>query len=226
MNFDDFKNLDPNSVGNWPIPVKIVVIACLCAAALGAGYYFDTQNQLADLAKNEKKEKELLDDFRSKHWKASTLGKLKEQLAEVERSLGELQKQLPSEAEVAGLIQDISQSAIASGLKSELFKPGKEVNDEKGVYVKYPISLRLSGEYHAFGRFISSVAAMPRIVTQHDIIIKSASKTKQPDSTGSDYELTMEMTAQIYRYLEEAPEEAPAVEKKKDTKDAPTAAKK
>lgn len=215
MNFDDFKNLDPNSVGNWPIPVKIVVIACLCVGAIGAGYYFDTQNQLADLSKVESKEKELLEEFRIKQWRASTLDKLKEQLAEVERSLGELQKQLPSEAEVAGLIQDISQSAIASGLKSELFKPGKEINDEKGVYVKYPISLRLSGEYHAFGRFISSVAAMPRIVTQHDIIIKSSKKT-QANSSESDYELTMEMTAQIYRYLEEAPaDDGKEAEKKK-----------
>lgn len=219
MKLDDFKNLDPNNVGNWPIPVKAVVIACLCVAALGAGYYFDTQNQLSELSVAEKKEDELLETFRTKHWKASTLDKLKEQLAEVERSLGELQKQLPSEAEVAGLIQDISQSAIASGLKSELFKPDKEVNDEKGVYVKYPISLRLSGEYHAFGRFVSSIAAMPRIVTQHDINIKSATKSGQSGSTEDDYELTMEMTAQIYRYLEESPteEKDQKAEDKKET---------
>lgn len=196
MKLDDFSNLDPSNIGNWPIPVKIVMILVLCVAALGAGYYFDTQEQLDRLEVKQKKELELREEFKTKQWKAATLPKLKEQLAEIEKSLSELQRRLPSKAEVAGLIQDISQAAIASGLKSELFQPEIEKSD-KGVYVKLPIKLRLSGDYHSFGRFISDVAAMPRIVTQHDVIIK-------PDKVGSD-RLMMDVTAQIYRYLEDDP---------------------
>lgn len=196
MKLDDFSNLDPSNIGNWPIPVKIVMIAVLCVAALGAGYYFDTQEQLSRLEVKQKKEGDLKEEFKTKQWKAATLPKLKDQLAEIEKSLSELQRRLPSKAEVAGLIQDISQAAIASGLKSELFQPDTEKSD-KGVYVKLPIKLRLSGDYHSFGRFISDVAAMPRIVTQHDVTIK-------PDRANSDH-LMMDVTAQIYRYLEDDP---------------------
>ena len=202
MNFEEFQksfqDLDPNNFGNWPIPVKTVIIIALCAAALGAGYYFDTQHQMVDLKKVEYKENELFEDFKKKQWKAATLPKLKEQLDEIEKSLGELQRRLPSEAEVAALIQDISQAAIASGLESELFEPKKEEKDKEGVYVKLPITLELSGTYHAFGKFISDVAAMPRIVTQHDVSILAGKNGER---------LKMKLTAQIYRYLEEQPEE-------------------
>lgn len=197
MNLEDFKNLDPNNYGNWPIPVKGVIIICACVAALGAGYYFDTQHQLIalDAAKNKEWE-ELRAKFKDQQWKAATLPKLKEQLVEIEKSLSVLQRRLPSEAEVAGLIQDISQAAIASGLKSQLFEPGKELDDGKGVYKKLPIKLQLTGNYHSFGKFISDVAAMPRIVTQHDISITSGDKA----NTGGA--LMMETRSQIYRYIE------------------------
>jgi len=193
MNLDEFNNLDPQNFGNWPIAVKAVIIALLCAAALGAGYYFDTQKQLQELTKKEREEKTLFDDFKDKQWKAATLPKLEQQLTEIEANLKDLQRKLPSKAEVAGLIQDISQQAIASGLKSELFKPDRE--QRGSVYVEIPIQLRFLGDYHSFGKFISGVAAMPRIVTQHNLKIKE---------TGQD-KLMMEMIAKIYRYLEEEP---------------------
>jgi len=196
MNLDEFKNLDPNNIGNWPMAAKGVVIAILCALALGAGYYFDTQHQLTELESVTREEADLRQQFKTKQWKAATLPKLEQQLQEIENSLTELQRRLPSKAEVAGLIQDISQAAIASGLKSELFEPEREKREQ--VYVTLPIKLQLSGDYHAFGQFVSSVAAMPRIVTQHNVNIKSARGGR-----GESNRLVMEMTAQIYRYLEE-----------------------
>ncbi len=204
MKLEEFNNLDPNNFGNWPIPVKGVIILIICIAVSAAAFYLDTQPQLVSLGSVERKEESLKADFKKKQWKAATLPKLKEQLAEIEKSLGELQRRLPNKAEVAGLIQDISQAAIASGLRSELFKPGDERSD-KDVYVKLPITLTLSGNYHAFGKFVSSVAAMPRIVTQHNIEITTNTGQGRKKPRGGKNEggnLTMKMTAQIYRYLE------------------------
>ncbi|EIJ42927.1 Tfp pilus assembly protein PilO [Beggiatoa alba B18LD] len=196
---DDFRNLDAKNVGNWPIPVKGVAILFLCALALGAGYYFDTQDQIARLEAVQRQEGELIKEFTDKQWQAATLPKLKEQLVTIEKSLADLQRRLPNQAEVAGLIQDISQAAIATGLKSELFKPGTQLQENN--YYILPINLRLSGDYHSFGKFISQVASMPRIVTQHDIVIKNLS-AKGP--------LTMELVARIYFFPDPNSVEAPA----------------
>lgn len=199
IKLDDFKDLDPQNVGNWPIPVKIVITIIACVAVAGALYYFITIPQLEVWKKVEATEGQLREEFRKKHWDAATLPKLKEQLTEIESNLSELQRQLPSQTEVAGLIQDVSQQAVASGLKSELFKPDKEKSEQ--VYVEYPIKLELSGKYHDFGKFVSGVAAMPRIVTQHEVAIKASKQG------GEETRLSLSMVAKIYRYREEGPEE-------------------
>lgn len=206
IKLEDFKDLDPQNVGNWPIPVKAVIIMMACVAVAGALYYFLTIPQLETWKNVEAEELKLRDDFKKKQWEAATLPKLKEQLAEIESNLSELQRQLPSKTEVAGLIQDVSQQAVASGLKSELFKPDKEKKQQ--VYVEYPIKLELSGKYHDFGKFVSGVAAMPRIVTQHDVVIKGGKETN----------LSLSMVAKIYRYREEEPEEDKKGKKKKGKK--------
>jgi len=193
---EEFKNLDANNVGSWPVMVKAVVVLVLFAIAIVAGWYFDTQKQQEQLAAEKRKEIDLREKFKQKQWEAATLPKLQEQLREIESNLEELQNRLPNKAQVAGLIQDISQQAIATGLSSELFKPGREEVGQ--VYVKLPIQLRLNGDYHSFGNFVSGIAAMPRIVTQHDIRIDAKSGKE------SDKPLTMELTAQIYRYLDES----------------------
>jgi len=202
MNKEDFSNLDPQNFGNWPIPVKGVIIIVLCAVALFAGYWFDTQNQIADLAKVQTEENKLKKDFKKNQREAATLPKLKEQLVEIETILKNLLRKLPSDAEVDELIREISQNVLASGLNQKLFKPlYKSKKSEKGVYIKLPVELRASGNYHSFGKFISGIAAMNRIVTQHDVNIKL---TKSKDSR---YPLTIEMRAQIYNYLEKGAEE-------------------
>ena len=205
MKFEDFNNLDPQNLGNWPIPVKAVIIVLVCAAALGAGYYFDTQYQLATLEETTNKEEELKTEFKDKQWQAAALPKLKEQLTQIESTLAELLKKLPNKEQVDELIRDISQTVLASGLKSELFEPQYDKQTtEKNLYEKLPIKLRMTGDYHSFGKFVSGVAAMPRIVTQHDISIKPL-KGKKSDR--EKQQLTMEMTAQVYRYIEAEAEE-------------------
>lgn len=211
MNLEDFNNLDPQNFGNWPIPIKALIIIVLCVLALAAGYYFDTQHQIANLSKIKSKEGELKKEFKDKQWKAATLPKLKEQLEEIEATIKEQKNRLPGEAEVAELITEISQQMIANGLQQELFEPLYKKEEEKeGVYVELPITIRVTGDYHSFGKFISGVAAMPRIVTQHDVVIEEASKGSK-DNNGK---LKMEMMAKVYRYLEDKKPEAEKEEEK------------
>ncbi|MCK5523675.1 MAG: type 4a pilus biogenesis protein PilO [Thiomargarita sp.] len=204
MKMEDFNNLDPQNFGNWPIPVKMVIIIVLCIAALFAGYWFDTQHQIIDLTKVKSEEKDLKKTFKKKQREAATLPQREEQLAQIESILKTLIKKLPGKAQVDELIRDITQTVLASGLKQELFEPQhKNEKSEKDVYVTLPIKLRVKGNYHAFGKFVSGLAAMNRIVTQHNISIKSFSKGS---SKKNKLMLEMEMTAQIYRYLEKEEE--------------------
>ena len=223
LNAKDFQNLDSKNFGNWPIPVKAVIIMILCLAALGAGYWFDTQYQLISLAGIQEEEEKLRKDFKDKQWKAATLPKLKEQLAEIEATIKEQKNRLPSEAEVAELITEISQQMIASGLEQELFKPNyTNKKQEKNVYETLPIEIYVKGDYHSFGKFVSGVAAMPRIVTQHDISITAPlfSGGGAPNAK-VDRRLTMKMISQIYRYLEEKPPEPEQANQPKDAAAAP-----
>ncbi|OAD23705.1 Pilus assembly protein PilO [Candidatus Thiomargarita nelsonii] len=198
MTIEDFSHLDPVNFGNWPVPIKGLIILVLCIAALFAGYWFDTQNQMVELAKVKQEEETFKKTFKTKQLKAASLPKLEEQLVEIEFILKELFKKLPSDAQVDELIKKISQTVLASGLKQELFEPQyKGQREEKGLYVNLPVKLRATGDYHAFGKFVSGVAAMNRIVTQHEVSISSSSKR------GTEKLLTIEITAQIYRYLEE-----------------------
>jgi type IV pilus assembly protein PilO len=200
-------DLDPQNIGNWPPVMKGVVILILCIALLGAGYYFDTKNQLELLAAAEKKETELRSVFEVKQRQAANLEPLRQQLKEMKESFGNLLRLLPNRTEIEGLLVDISQSGLAAGLEFELFKPGAErVAD---FYAIQPISIRVTGNYHEFGNFISSVASLPRIVTQHDVSITPVSSR---DAENSD--LIMNMVAKTYRYLEEEEIQAAAAAKK------------
>ncbi|MCK5876731.1 MAG: type 4a pilus biogenesis protein PilO [Candidatus Marithrix sp.] len=197
MKMEDLKGLEPKNFGNWPIPIKGLIIIILCILAFLAGLWFDTKVQIEELARVTEQENDFKRDFKTKQWKASTLPKLKEQLIQIESTLEEMLRKLPNEAQVDELIRDISQAVLASGLKQELFQPNyKGEKEEKNIYVKLPIKLRASGHYHAFGKFISGVAAMNRIVTLHNVKIKAGNLDDE------DHPLILEMIAQIYRYLE------------------------
>ncbi len=192
MDINEFKNLDAQNFGNWPIPVKAVAILVICLMALGAGYWFITQKQLEELAQLEAQELSLIEDFDRRQKKANSLEQLKEQLASIREIFTELLRRLPTEAEVADLLRDISLTAQANGLDVKLFQLQPE-RSGKQFYKELPINLRLTGTYAALGNFVSDVSKMERIVTQHDIQISE-------EKEGSI--LKMEMVAKIYR-LEE-----------------------
>ena len=211
MEMPDFSklDLDPNNIGNWPGPMKGVVILVLCAALLGAGFWFDTKDQLVVLETAQQKETELKRIFEIKQRKASNLEALREQLKDMKESFGNLLRLLPNKTEIEGLLVDISQSGLSAGLEFELFKPSAE--QVADFYAIQPISIRVTGTYHEFGNFISTVAALPRIVTQHDVNMTP----KNAGTIGAEDELIMNMVAKTYRYLEEEEIEAAATSKKK-----------
>ncbi|HKK16666.1 MAG TPA: type 4a pilus biogenesis protein PilO [Gammaproteobacteria bacterium] len=192
MTLDDLNNLDFQDLGSWPLPVKFFSMILLFGLILFAGWYFDVQNQRIELAKEEKKETELLSSLETKQKKAANLDALKRQMEEMQQSFGDMLRQLPNKTEVAGLLVDISQTGLAAGLEFELFKPGQEVPSE--FYAELPIQIGVVGDYHKFGEFISGIASLPRIVTTHDINITKKGK--------SDL-LAMSAIAKTYRALDE-----------------------
>ncbi len=198
MKLSDLQTLDYQDTGNWPKPVKALAIALVFSAVLGAGYWFDTSSQWEMLQVERSKENGLRQTFEFKQSKAANLDAYKQQLAEMKQSFGAMLRQLPSKAEVADLLVDISQTGLASGLEFELFKPEAELH--KDFYAELPITIKVTGDYHKFGNFVSGVAALPRIVTLHDATISHASD--------KDTRLVMSITAKTYRYI--ADDEAPA----------------
>jgi type IV pilus assembly protein PilO len=192
LNEIDLSNIDLKNLGSTPFAVRLFFIVVLCAAIGGAGYYFDTRGQLEQLEIVQAKEEDLRRTFEAKQRKAANLEAYKVQLEEMRRSFGTMLRQLPSKTEIPGLIVDISQTGLASGLEIELFKPLAE--GKRGFYAEKPIQLRVKGSYHEFGNFASGVASLPRIVTLHDITLRSV--------TGTDV-MTMDATAKTYRYLED-----------------------
>jgi type IV pilus assembly protein PilO len=196
IDIEQFKNLDFNDAGAWPMPVKAVAIAVVCAAVLFAGYWFDTQNQLANLKSLEDKEAELKQTYEQKHHRAVNVEEYKQQMAEMEQSFGTMLRQLPSKTEVAALLVDVSQAGVANGLNFELFKPVPEVPAE--FYAELPINIKVTGAYHDMGKFVSDVAALPRIVTLNDIVIAPRDGKEKKSNR-----LVMTATAKTFRYMEE-----------------------
>lgn len=198
MNLQDLNELDFGNIGVWPAPVKsaLVLVACIFVAV--AGYYLDTEGQIQRLDEIEQKEAQLRRDFETKQAKASNLDAYRKQLEEMKQSFGAMLRQLPNKTEVAELLVDVSQTGLAAGLEFELFKPNAEVPRE--FYAELPIEIKVTGDYHEFGSFISGLAALPRIVTIHDIAITKP-VSKKGESIGS--KLTLKATAKTYRYLDE-----------------------
>lgn len=189
--FSDLADLDFSDVSGWPGIAKAIAIIAVCVAVLGAGYWFHTKHQLAELERSKAKEPELKQTFETKQNKAANLEAYRQQKVEMEQSFGAMLRQLPSKTEVAELLVDISQAGIANGLNFELFKPAGEVPIE--FYEELPIKIRVTGSYHEFGQFVSDVAALPRIVTLDNFSIKGSDNSN----------LAMEVTAKTYRYIDD-----------------------
>ena len=192
---------DLEYAGTWPAPVKGFVIAMLCAIVAGLWYYLDTGAQLEQLASETGKEGELRTTFEMKQRKAANLEEYKEQLLEIEKTFGDLLRQLPNKTQVPELLVDVSQTGLASGLEFELFKPGGEAIRE--FYAELPIEVRVLGNFADFGAFVSGLAALPRIVTVHNIRITPNGARDGSGPRNEKYPLTMNALVRTYRYLDE-----------------------
>ncbi|MDH3977168.1 MAG: type 4a pilus biogenesis protein PilO [Gammaproteobacteria bacterium] len=204
MNFlEELQNLDFNDIGRWPFVFRALFVGLFFVVATGGGfYYFVYDKQMPRLERAEQEESELRASFEQKQKKAANFDAYKEQLAEIERSFGTMLRQLPGKTEIPNLLVDISQTGLAAGLQEELFQPQAEM--QKEFYAEKPIKIRLKGSYHEFGKFVSDIAALPRIVTLHDIEI-----VKERNATAGDADsLELTVTAKTYRYLDDEEEEA------------------
>jgi type IV pilus assembly protein PilO len=205
--FEELQSLDPRDPGRWPLPVRAGAVGiAFVVLTLALVYFFVWDEQRPALQQREAEEQKLRQEFRTKHAKAVNLDLYKQQLKDIERSFGALLRQLPGKTEVPNLLVDISQTGLSAGLEEKLFQPQPEV--KRDFYAELPIKIRLTGSYHQFGQFVSGIAALPRIVTLHDIDIKS-------DNKDAYDQLSLELTAKTYRYLDEDEISAGEADKKK-----------
>ncbi len=192
FNLNDFKNLDIENIGEWPIMVKICG-AILVFVVIGfLGWQYDLKAMENKVEQAKKREIELKGSFEFKQQKAANLPALKQQLKDIEETFGDLLKRLPSKSEIGELLVDISQQGLGAGLEFELFKPGDE--QPRDFYAEVPIEIKVLGSYHQFGNFISGVSDLPRIVTNNQITIYRDKK---------EGEMVLETIAKTYRYIDD-----------------------
>jgi len=207
---EEINSLDWRDPGRWPLAIRIGAVGlAFLLISLFLIYTFVWNEQRPELERRQAEEQQLRAEFKEKHSKAVNLEVYKQQLKDIERSFGALLRQLPGKTEVPSLLVDISQTGLAAGLQEKLFQP--ETEERKEFYAEKPIKIRLTGSYHQFGEFVSGIAALPRIVTLDDIDIKT-------DSKDAYDELSMELTAKTYRYLDEDEIAAAAAEDKSKKK--------
>lgn len=193
---EELQSLDINDVGRWPFAFRAGVIAIVFVAVSTLGIWFTIIKDKAPyLERAQQEEQELKIAFENKQRKAANYDAYRAQLSQIEQSFGTMLRQLPGKTEIPSLIVDISQTGLAAGLQEKLFRPEAEI--PRDFYAEKPIRIRLSGGYHEIANFVSGIAALPRIVTLHNIDITR-------ENNDSYDQLSLEVTAQTYRYLEEA----------------------
>ncbi len=191
---DDFRNLNPQDVGTWPLAPRLATLVGLFILILVGGWWFLWNEQLETLTAREQEEVKLKDEFIAKKTQAANLDLYRQQLNEIDRSFGALLRQLPSKSEVEALLVEVNQSGMGRGLQFELFKPNQEI--VKDFYAELPINVKLTGQYHDFGAFAADIARLSRIVTLNNISIAGSAQAK-------DGALAMDAVAKTFRYLDE-----------------------
>ena len=208
---EELRSLDPRDPGRWPLAVRAGAVGvCFLVLAGMASYVLVWQGLNPQLEALQDQELQLRSEFRTKHAKATNLDVYKQQLVDIEKSFGAMLRQLPSKTEVDNLLVDISQTGLASALTQKLFQPDTEI--KKDFYAERPIKIRFVGSYHEFGQFVSGIAALPRIVTLHDVQITTV------DKSGGFDNLTMDLTAKTYRYLDDEEVASAEAERRKADK--------
>lgn len=192
---EELKSLDVNDIGRWPFAFRAAVIALVFVIVVGLGVWLTiVKDKAPQLERAKQEEQNLRVAFESKQKKAANYDEYRKQLDQMEQSFGTMLRQLPAETEIPSLIVDISQTGLAAGLQEKLFQPQPEV--PKDFYAEKPILIHLSGSYHDIANFVSGIAALPRIVTLHDINVSR-------DNDQAFDQLSIEVTAKTYRYIEE-----------------------
>jgi type IV pilus assembly protein PilO len=188
----DFNDLDINNIGSWPSPIKLILMVLLFVAVAAGGYFYYLADKQEALERSELKELDLRNDYEDKAAQAANLDAYRRQQREMEETFGALLRQLPSDTEVPGLLEDITRTAIDNELQIESIDLKAERRTE--FYVELPIDIVVEGDYHKIGTFVSGVANLSRIVTLHDFKIT-------PQDSGQN--LKMSILAKTYRYLDE-----------------------
>ena len=203
--FSDLQSLDASDlkkIGTAPLAARVFVLALIFAAIVFAGIWFIVQPKLQQHEVIAAKESDLKTLFDQTQAKAANREAYVEQLSEMKRTFNVMLRQLPNKTDIESLLIDLSQTSVAAGLEVEFFKPGNEVARE--FYVEYPIKISVTGNYHQFGNFVSGLAALPRIVTLHNIQITPSGEAKNSKTDGKKVQkLKMDLTATTYRYLDD-----------------------
>jgi len=208
---DDIRDLDPNDPGRWPTPFRLGAMGLIfLVAVILMAYFLAWKPNKPDLDAARAEETQLMNTLEGKARKAANLDAYTAQLKEMEQSFGAMLRKLPNKTEVPNLLTDISQQGAGAGLDQKLFQPSPQIT--KDFYAELPIKMRLTGGFHAIGAFVSGIAALPRIVTLHDVSITPAGKDKGVD------QLQLDVTAKTYRYLDESEQAPPAPKDAKNAK--------
>ena len=200
--FEDLQGLEPSDlkkIGTAPLAARIFILALALAAIIGAGIWFLIKPKFLALDQVAAQEEVLKQSFDKTQAKAANREAYIEQLSEMKRTFNVMLRQLPNKTDIESLLIDLSQTSVAAGLEVEFFKPKNEIARE--FYVEYPIQIKVTGNYHQFGNFVSGLAALPRIVTLHNINIIPIGKGGDGDEAAQ--QLQMDLTATTYRYLDD-----------------------
>ncbi|MEW6703537.1 MAG: type 4a pilus biogenesis protein PilO [Pseudomonadota bacterium] len=197
---DQFRGLNPNEPGQWPILPKLAAWVAVAAAAVLVGWFLLLSASADELEAERNKEPALKQDYRGKLAQAINLPELRKQKSQVEEYVTQLEKQLPGKAEMDALLSDINQAGLGRGLQFELFRPGQVV--VKDYYAELPIAIKVSGRYHDIGAFAADVANLSRIVTLNDLSVQPPQAQGQGKAADTGGLLAMEATARTYRYLD------------------------
>jgi type IV pilus assembly protein PilO len=188
---DDFRYMNPNDPGAWPLVPRITILLGLFLALLLGGWWFIWDDQLIELETKQQQQEKLKQEYIDKKRQAINLDLYTQQLAEIDRSFGALLKQLPNKSEIEALLIEVNQAGLGRGLQFELFRPSSE--QIKDFYAELPIAVKINGTYHDFGAFAADIAKLPRIVTLNNISITPI----------KDGVLSMDATTKTFRYLDE-----------------------
>ncbi len=189
---EEIRLLNPRDPGGWPASIKAGALATLLMAIIAVGVMLDWQGQWEILDRAKIEETELKEAYLAKRRNAANLDILRQQLQDIEQSLGTLLKQLPSKSEMDALLIDINQAGLGRGLQFELFRPAASETMTE-FYAELPITVRVTGSYHDIGAFASDIAQLARIVTLNNISV----------APGTKGDLVLDATAKTFRYLDE-----------------------